>query len=254
MSLLVHAPWPTISADPAWRFHDEGRRGGIRERYATLTLDKILRMPVVDLVTPDASLYLWVPNALILDGTGAAVCRAWGFEPFNLITWCKAKGLGTGRRFRNTTEQAIYAVRGKPPSLARNLPTHYYWPRSEHSEKPPEFYRRVVERMSPGPYLELFSRYARPGWNVWGDEVLAASEYVSLPQIALSLVDDHQAPYVCLGCEREYAWNPAPDADDCPGCGEKLAPKKRVEAARGSSAAARGEAGVARVRARAAGK
>lgn len=222
--------YQTIAADNPWRFRDEGRKGGTRKHYSTLKLEQIMRMPVGELAAPDASLYLWVPNALVLDGTGSAVCRAWGFDPYNMVTWCKARGIGTGSRFRNTTEQVIYAIRGKPPAIARNLRTHYWWPRSEHSVKPPEFYREVAMRMSPGPYLELFAREPREGWDCWGNEVLFAKTYVRLPQVTLSLVDDDKAPYVCLGCAKEYAWNPDPEVCDCPACGEKLAPKARVEA------------------------
>src|SRR5690348_7322663 len=29
----------------------------------------------------------------------------------------------------------------------------------------------VHEECSPGPYLELFARRARPGWHAWGDEI-----------------------------------------------------------------------------------
>jgi hypothetical protein len=34
----------------------------------------------------------------------------------------------------------------------------------------PEQYA-IIERCSPGPYLELFARRRRPGWQVWGNEV-----------------------------------------------------------------------------------
>jgi N6-adenosine-specific RNA methylase IME4 len=39
----------------------------------------------------------------------------------------------------------------------------------EHSRKPDQLYE-IIEQCSPGPYLELFARTARPGWKAWGDE------------------------------------------------------------------------------------
>ena len=39
----------------------------------------------------------------------------------------------------------------------------------EHSRKPDEAYD-LIEACSPGPYLEMFARYARPGWTGWGAE------------------------------------------------------------------------------------
>ena len=41
------------------------------------------------------------------------------------------------------------------------------WPRGRHSEKPPAFLD-IVERVSPGPYVELFARAPRLGWDSWG--------------------------------------------------------------------------------------
>lgn len=40
----------------------------------------------------------------------------------------------------------------------------------EHSRKPDELYE-IIEKCSPGPYLELFARCQRPGWDQWGNEV-----------------------------------------------------------------------------------
>jgi N6-adenosine-specific RNA methylase IME4 len=42
----------------------------------------------------------------------------------------------------------------------------------EHSRKPDEQYA-LIEACSPGPYLELFARHPREGWQVWGDEAAA---------------------------------------------------------------------------------
>lgn len=42
--------------------------------------------------------------------------------------------------------------------------------RREHSRKPDEIYKRI-EQLAAGPYLELFGRTTRPGWDAWGDQV-----------------------------------------------------------------------------------
>lgn len=49
------------------------------------------------------------------------------------------------------------------------------WPRGKHSEKPDAFYD-LVEQVSPAPYVELFARRARFGWDYWGDESLGTAE------------------------------------------------------------------------------
>ena len=39
----------------------------------------------------------------------------------------------------------------------------------EHSRKPDEMID-LIERCSPGPYLELFARGSREGWTMWGNQ------------------------------------------------------------------------------------
>lgn len=174
--------WAAISADPPWQARDEGIRGGTKRHYATLPLSKIVAMgSAVDaLAAPDAYLFLWIPSFLLIDGTGAVVCRAWGFEPKQKGTWIKPR-IGTGHHMRNQTEDWILATRGSPKPRNRNVSNRQYWPRAEHSTKPPEFYRQVVEKLSRGPYLELFGREPRIGWDVWGNQ--AGPRGVSLPAL-----------------------------------------------------------------------
>jgi N6-adenosine-specific RNA methylase IME4 len=39
----------------------------------------------------------------------------------------------------------------------------------EHSRKPDEQYD-LIERCSPGPFLEMFARHGRENWTSWGNE------------------------------------------------------------------------------------
>ena len=41
--------------------------------------------------------------------------------------------------------------------------------KQEHSRKPDELYE-IIERCSPGPYLELFARGTRKKWTAWGNQ------------------------------------------------------------------------------------
>jgi N6-adenosine-specific RNA methylase IME4 len=162
----------TIAADPPWRYDDSSVRGGVDHHYDTLSIEQICAMPVGELAAPDAHLYLWITNAFVIEGIGARVCRAWGFEPKTLVTWQKedmaGAQIGLGRYRRNTTEHYIVAVRGRLPVQVLNLPTHFRAPRGLHSAKPEQFYRDVAAA-SPGPRLELFARGpARAGWSRWG--------------------------------------------------------------------------------------
>lgn len=68
-----------------------------------------------------------------------------------------------------------------PPGRLTRAPGRWFeWPRGEHSAKPDAFLD-LVEQVSPGPYLEMFARRGRLGWDYWGDESL---QTIELPEAA----------------------------------------------------------------------
>lgn len=170
----------TILADPPWQFMN--RTGKMApehkrlSRYSTMTMDEILELPVAQLALPQSHLYLWVPNALILEGL--EVMKRWGFTYKTNLVWYKIRqdggpdGRGVGFYFRNVTELVLFGTRGNLRTLApgRRQVNLIASRKREHSRKPDELYD-IIERCSPGPFLELFARGQRPGWAQWGDEV-----------------------------------------------------------------------------------
>ena len=123
-----------------------------------------LRVPAAK----QAHLWLWVVNQHV--DWGYEVARAWGFEPWNMLTWAKP-GLGVGR-FQCNSEHVLVCRKGPRHGnpFGPTGGTWFTWPRGRHSEKPEEFYR-LVESVSPSPYLEMFARVRRPGWDAFGNEV-----------------------------------------------------------------------------------
>ena len=98
--------------------------------------------------------------------------RAWGFEYSTTLVWAKAPlGSGLGPTFGISTEFVLFARRGSLAHKEHHSGTCFTWKRGRHSEKPEAFYRDVVEKVSPGPYVELFGRNPRPGWTVWGSDL-----------------------------------------------------------------------------------
>jgi N6-adenosine-specific RNA methylase IME4 len=156
----------TILADPPWRTNQVGSRGAQRH-YSLMEQEEIGALRIDRLAAAEAHLWLWVTNSTILEGL--SVMSAWGFSYRSCLTWIKPR-LGLGRYLRNQTEHLLLGVRGHAPIQFRGQGTWFYAPRQEHSHKPEEQYA-IIERCSPGPYLELFARRTRPGWHVWGDEV-----------------------------------------------------------------------------------
>lgn len=178
----VAGGFSTVLADPPWRFTNrtgkvapEHRRLG---RYDTMSLEEIKALPVADVVSKNAHLYLWVPNALLPEGLD--VMRDWGFRYVSNIVWAKRRkdggpdGRGVGFYFRNVTELLLFGVRGSLRTLSpgRSQVNMIETRKREHSRKPDEQYA-LIEDCSPGAYLEMFARYPRENWSVWGNESAA---------------------------------------------------------------------------------
>lgn len=159
----------TILADPPWDIQQKGARGA-EMHYDLMSLTQIKAMPVADLAEDDAHLWLWVTNGTLRHGYDVA--EAWGFTVRSPLTWIKFR-LGLGNYLRNATEHVLFATRGRAPVNFNSQPTWINAPVQDHSHKPEEQYA-LIERVSSGPYLELFAR-RRPSstadWSVWGNEI-----------------------------------------------------------------------------------
>lgn len=162
----ISGKYRTILVDPPWDIEQLNTRGAQRH-YSVMTLSRLTELPVSDLATPDAHLWLWVTNATLR--AGFDVMDAWGFIPRSPLTWVKPK-LGLGNYLRNATEHLILGTRGRAPVRYRGQSTWMFAPVQAHSHKPEEQYA-VIERISDGPYLELFARRHQPGWDAWGNEI-----------------------------------------------------------------------------------
>lgn len=185
----------TILADPPWQFSNRtGKMAPEHKRllrYPTMTLQEIMELPVAQLAAQRSHLYLWVPNALILEGL--EVMRRWGFTYKTHVVWYKVRkdggpdGRGVGFYFRNVTEMLLFGVRGSMRTLApgRRQVNIISTRKREHSRKPDEQYK-LIESCSPGPYLELFARHPRPGWAQWGNQIDDSGKHRQIRDVIVS--------------------------------------------------------------------
>lgn len=174
----------TIVADPPWEIPSRIGAGGRRSRethvpYSFMTVDEICALGVP--ADHNAHLFLWCTRKVFREGIGAQVARAWGFEPCGEIIW-GLRNPGIGATFlRNDHEPVLIAKRGALPFGDEPLGGVQFWKQlylnggKVHSAKP-EAFLDLVEQVSPGPYLEMFSRRARLGWDTWGNESLGGGE------------------------------------------------------------------------------
>lgn len=168
-------PFHTLTADPPWHFSDRlpGKGRGASNNYQTLKLADIMAFGLPPLAD-DCRLFLWRVSSMVEEAY--KVVRAWGFTPKSEIVWNKTTvngnpWVGMGRQVRNSHESVIIAVRGRPARLSASVLSRFSAPVGKHSAKPEIFYTKIVEKLSPGPYCELFGRRPREGWTVYGNQV-----------------------------------------------------------------------------------
>jgi len=173
-AILADPPWPFAT----WSHKGKGRSG--EAHYNTLSHRDLRALPVRELAGNDCVLFLWIVQTQIPQAS--KLLTAWGFQ-FKSVAfiWNKGEGLplfpddvvlqmGMGKWTRAEFEQCWLATRGSPKRLAADVRQVLTERRREHSRKPDGIHERI-ERLVAGPYLELFARQRRPGWDVWGNEV-----------------------------------------------------------------------------------
>ena len=159
----------TVYADPPWSYSNKAARGAADNHYPTLDLDTICSEPVNQLVSDNAHLHLWTTNAFLREAL--SVVDAWGFQFKSCLVWVKPQ-LGMGNYWRVSHEYLLLGVRGNLTFADRKCRSWLMHRRSRHSSKPWPV-RELIERVSPGPYLELYGRveFPRSQWTIFGNQV-----------------------------------------------------------------------------------
>lgn len=169
--------YPVVLADPPWRYeHSETASREIENHYPTMSLDEICALPVAEVCTDDAILFMWATSPKLAESI--RVIESWGFTYRTCAVWVKDK-IGMGYYFRQQHELLLVAARGSPPkpAPADRVSSIIEAARGKHSEKPTAVYE-IIERMYPElSRVELFARGPqRAGWSAWGNELQAAAE------------------------------------------------------------------------------
>ena len=178
--------YKTIYADPPWMESGGGKiKRGADRHYPLMKTKDIIALPVQEIADDNCHLYLWVTNNFLEDGL--KVMKEWGFTYKTKITWVKGKLLddegktfkfenaGLGQYFRGLDEVCLFGVKGCLPyklldGKRQQGKTIIVAPRGKHSEKPKIMYD-TIEKVSHAPYVELFARDKREGWDIWGNEL-----------------------------------------------------------------------------------
>ncbi len=161
--------FPTIYADPPWQYSNKASNGAVANHYPTMTVDEICNEPVGKIAQNNAHLHLWTTNPFLREAF--QVLDAWGFTYKSCMVWVKPE-IGMGNYWRVSHEYLMLGVRGRLTFQDRTLRSWLESSRTIHSRKP-AIVRSLIERASPGPYLELYGRTELPEsqWTVYGNQV-----------------------------------------------------------------------------------
>jgi N6-adenosine-specific RNA methylase IME4 len=180
----------TIVADPPWDY-PEGFAGGHSRTpgkwsspvvtaplpYPSLSVLEIGALPVREMADDDARLFLWTTNRYLPDSF--YVLANWGFKYRQTLVWHKTDVNLPAHIAPNSAEYILVGARGNPDRLGTLTSAVFTTARGKRHSAKPDAFLDMVESVSRGPYLELFARRQRLGWDTWGDEALAHVEIAS---------------------------------------------------------------------------
>ena len=186
---LVRGGYGAILADPPWKYAmwegSDKANGVATSHYRTSPVEELSSLPVLDLAAKNSCLFMWItwpllPECLALIGKWGFVYKTCAFswmkaDPYRLFADDATPYMGLGMWSRANSEVCLLATRGKPKRLNADVRQGIIAPRREHSRKPDGIHERI-ERLVAGPYVELFARQRRPGWDSWGNETDKFSE------------------------------------------------------------------------------
>ena len=186
-----------------------GGTKGRPQHYPRMSDHQIAALPIGEFAHPDGCfLFYWHTSPKFYRAprattrlTAQEIVEGYGFRySARAFLWVKTERgdqdslfayrdglfMGQGYTTRKNAEDCLLFRRGRPQRLSASVHEVILAPVREHSRKPDEFYRRI-ERFCPGPYLEIFARQSRPGWDAWGNESTKfdpAAEALPLPVAA----------------------------------------------------------------------
>ena len=168
-----------IYADPPWVYKVYSKKGqthSAEAHYPTMTLADIHALPVDKLADDNCILFMWTTIPLLRDCF--SVMESWGFTYKTVaFVWVKQNRKsdslfwGMGHWTRSNAELCMLATKGHPKRRSAGVHQVIISHIENHSKKPDEARKRIVELVGDLPRIELFAREKTPGWDVWGNEV-----------------------------------------------------------------------------------
>jgi len=175
---LPDKTYEIIYADPPWQYKDRALAGerGAGCKYKIMDIKDIQALPVPRIAAENSVLFLWATFPLIDEAL--TTLAGWGFMyKTAAFVWVKLNKRqptpfwGMGNWTRANAEVCLLGIKGNPKRVNAGVHQVIMTPREEHSKKPDEARRRIVQLLGDRPRIELFARQTAAGWDSWGDEL-----------------------------------------------------------------------------------
>lgn len=178
---MTNKKYQIIYADPPWSYKvwpkDTGLGRSAESHYKTMDKKDIQNLPIQKLCANNCVLFLWVTAPCLEEGL--ELIKKWGFT-YKTKGFCWVKKnkksdsdfVGMGYYTRANSEDCLIATRGRIlPRVSRSVRQIINERIMEHSKKPDEARKRIIQLFGDIPRIELFARQKTEGWDVWGNEV-----------------------------------------------------------------------------------
>jgi len=163
-----------IYADPPWSYKTYSNKNVCP--YPIMKDKDIYDLNVDLLADEDCVLFIWATFPKLIECI--KTITAWGFIYKSMaFTWVKRNKKadswfwGMGYWTRQNPEVCLLATKGNPKRESMGVHSIIDDRIMEHSKKPDEVRKRIVELMGDKTRVELFARKKTEGWDVWGNEV-----------------------------------------------------------------------------------
>ena len=164
-------PYPVIVIDPPWPIQKVVKRvrpNQVNMGYSMMSLDDIAALPVGELAAEVSTIFVWTIDKYLYETR--PILEGWGFKYHLTMAWDKTNGMAMFG-FNRQTESILVGFRGAHdaypdgPTIRSSFTAANV--RGGHSQKPGVL-TDMIEARQPGPYVELFARQPRLGWDSWG--------------------------------------------------------------------------------------
>ena len=159
-----------VYIDPPWKYLNQSKKAPDDNHSPAMTLEEIIKLPVGVLAENQSHLHIWATDDFLHDALH--IIEEWGFDYKGVLVWVKTK-MGRGDFWKVSHEFLLLGIKGDLKFNDRDQVSWLNAGRPKHGEKP-AVVREIIQKVSPGPYLELFARKTCEGWTTWENQIQVA--------------------------------------------------------------------------------